>query len=110
MNTERVSLTQKENNGPAPIIVRASKLTAPGIVAKGILEKVEKNKFDDSKKDYFLRDGETLYIINETKALKDQLDQPGIMGLYLEVEYQGKIATKNKKGYHQFEVYATKVK
>lgn len=113
MSQERVSLKQAiggEQKGNV-IVIRPSALEGKtGIVAKGIFEKIVPNKFDGSKNDYFLRDTATndLYILNSTKALKDQLEQPGTIGLWLEVEYNGKKATKNKKGYHDFSVYAVK--
>jgi hypothetical protein len=109
----RVSLKQTNNTLGDMKIIRPSELADAGItgtVAKGIFEKMEPNKFDTSKNDYFLRDGETLYIVNTTKSLKEQLEQPGVIGMFVEIVYEGKVPTKNKKGFHQFEVYATKVK
>jgi hypothetical protein len=112
MSKEMVSLKK-----PAAIkgkieIVRASALAeagTTGTVAEGILEKVEPNKFNKDKNDYFIRgeDG-TLYILNETQALKEQLGQPGILGLHVRVDYDGKQKTKNGKGYHSFNVFAEK--
>jgi hypothetical protein len=93
-------------------IVRASQLAEEGItgvVAAGVLEKTEPNKFNPEKKDYFLRgeDG-TLYIINETASLKTQLDQPGILGMNIEINYLGKKESKKKggKAYHDFDCYS----
>ena len=62
------------------VIVRPSKLAAEGrtgIVAQGIFEKTEPNKFNPAKKDYFVRDGitDTLYILNGTQLLSEQMDQ-----------------------------------
>jgi len=92
-------------------IVRPSKLAeagTTGIVAQGIFEKVEKNKFDGSKVDYFIRDNstDTLYIVNETKGLREQMDQLSAAdGTEVEIVYNGKKQTKNNKGYHDFEVF-----
>jgi hypothetical protein len=95
------------------VIVRASELEAngtKGTVAEGVLEKVTPNKFNAASNDYFIRDAsnDTLYIVNGTKALNDQLGQPGLIGAKVKVDYNGKIATKNKKGFHDFSCYAEK--
>jgi hypothetical protein len=95
------------------IIVRPSKLEAEGkmgLVASGILEKTEPNKFDPTKKDYFIRGvDDTLYIINETATLKQQLGQDGVIGLQVEVHYNGKKkAKKSGKDFHDFECFAKK--
>ena len=94
-------------------IVRPSQLDKDGItgiVASGILEKVEPNKFDATKSDYFIRNADgTLYILNETKSLKDQLGQDGTIGMNVEVEYLGKIKTKNGKGFHDFSCFVLNV-
>lgn len=91
------------------VILRPSKLAAEGTtgeVAKGVLEKIEKNKFDATKKDFFIRGADnTLYILNETKSLKDQLDNPALVGKTVRIEYKGKVKTKNGKGYHDFEAF-----
>lgn len=100
----------KEESGPL-VIVRPSELAkngTTGIVAQGIFEKTEPNKFDATKVDYFIRDEQTgtLYIINETKGLKEQLGQLNAKDkTAVEVVYNGKKETKNKKGYHDFEVF-----
>lgn len=110
-NEEMVSL--KPEQAPDKLeIVRPSELAKnniTGVVAEGILEKKEKNKFDDKKFDYFIRaaDG-TLYILNDTKSLSEQLGQEGVVGMKVRVEYNGKKPTKNKKGYHDFSCFATK--
>ncbi len=99
-----------EKNGELKV-VRASVLAEQGItgvVAEGIFEKKEPNKFDPAKNDYFVRNAETntLYIINSTQGLAEQMELPEVMGKQVKVEYEGKIATKRGKGYHQFQVYA----
>jgi len=107
MTGTRTALSQKStsNNNPM-VIVRASELAANGtigVVAKGTFEKMEANKFDDSKKDYFLRGADgTLYIINETQSIKEQLNDKSLLGKVIEVEYNGKKPTKRGKGYHDF--------
>lgn len=110
MANERKSLKNNGNQGSI-VIVRASKLAEEGklgTVAKGILEKTEPNKFDPEKSDYFIRaaDG-TLYILNETATLKSQLGQPGVLGMNVEVVYQGKKEAKKKggKAFHDFECF-----
>ncbi len=91
-------------------IIRPSKLAesgTTGVVAEGVFEGAKPNKYNNDKNDYFIRGADnTLYIINETKSLKDQLGQPGLEGLKVRVEYSGKVATKNRKTYHTFEVFA----
>lgn len=62
------------------VIVRPSKLAeanTTGVVATGKYEKAEPNKFNKAKKDYFLRNEatNTLYIINSTKSLENQMGQ-----------------------------------
>ena len=95
-------------------VVRASKLeesNTTGIVAAGILEKIEPNKFNPEKNDYFIRGtDDTLYILNDTATLKQQLGQPGILGMKVEVHYNGKKSSKKKGGkdFHDFEVFAAK--
>lgn len=90
-------------------IVRPSQLDkdgVTGVVASGVLEKVEPNKFNAAKSDYFIRNADgTLYILNETQSIKDQLGQEGTVGLNIEVEYLGKVKTKNGKGFHDFNCY-----
>jgi len=94
----------------ALVIVRPSELEKSGktgVVAKGILESTKPNKFNPEKNDYFIRGSDnTLYILNETASLKDQLGQDGVIGLEVEVHYNGKVKTKKGKTYHDFEVFA----
>lgn len=91
-------------------IIRASELAkngTTGVVAKGVLEKKEPNKFNPANDDYFIRDADgTLYIVNSTQSLKDQLGQDGVVGLNVTVEYNGKVKTKSGKGFHDFNCYA----
>jgi hypothetical protein len=110
MANERKSLKDTQTAG-AVKIVSASSLAAAGItglVASGILEKMEPNKFYPEKSDYFVRgDDGTLYILNETATLKAQLGQPGVLGMKIEVIYLGKKEPKKKgdKAYHDFECF-----
>lgn len=110
MGERSLKATGKEANG-ALVIIRPSELAkagTTGTVAEGIYEGSKPNKFDDAKKDYFIRNQEsgTLFIINETKGLAEQLDQLSADDLAtVRVEYSGKIKTKNGKGYHNFEVF-----
>lgn len=112
MSSVRQSLKETGSDG-ALVIVRPSKLEADGktgVVAKGWLEKVEPNKFNAEKVDFFIRDAEsnTLYIVNETKSLKDQLGElPANGTVQIEIEYAGKEKTKNGKGFHNFECFIT---
>ncbi len=106
----KTSLKQTSPQGEIRI-VRASQLAEEGktgVIATGVLEKTEPNKFNPDKKDYFLRaaDG-TLFIINETASLKSQLDQPGVLGMNIEINYLGKKESKKKggKAYHDFDCY-----
>lgn len=117
MSDTRVSLKDsvakqngKGESGPL-VIVRPSELAkagTTGLVAQGIFEKTEPNKFDPTKVDYFVRDEKTgtLYIINQTQSLKEQFGQLDPKDkIAVEVIYEGKKETKNKKGYHAFEVF-----
>lgn len=109
--TTRVSLAKKtagEQQGELKII-RASELDkngVTGIVASGILEAVKPNKFNPAVNDYFLRNEDgTLYIVNSTSSLREQLEQPGTVGLNIEIEYKGKKKTKKGASWHQFEAF-----
>ena len=91
-------------------IVRPSALATSGttgVVAEGVYEGAKPNKFNADKNDYFIRGADdTLYILNSTQSLSEQLGQPGIEGLRVKVIYNGKTKTKNGKGFHDFEVRA----
>lgn len=108
-NADFTSLKQSESQG-AIKIVRPSKLDAEGItgvVAEGIYEKWEANKFNAAKKDYFVRGADnTLYILNDTSSLGEQMEQlKGLEGsAVVRVIYHGKKATKSGRGFHDFEV------
>jgi hypothetical protein len=108
----RKSLKNASNSATqgALVIVRPSELAkagTTGIVASGTYEGTEPNKFDETKSDYFVRNSDgTLYIINETKSLKEQLGQlKAYDDAIVEVVYNGKTKTKNGKGWHDFEVF-----
>lgn len=93
------------------IVVRPSKLAEEGrtgVVASGILEKIEPNKFNEGKNDYFIRSATgDLYILNDTATLKEQLTQDGVLGMNIEVVYNGKKkGKKSKKEFHDFEVFS----
>lgn len=95
--------------GPTRII-RPSELAKTGTtgeVASGVLEKIMPNKFNEAKNDYFIRGSDdTLYIINETASLKEQLGQDGVVGSKVRVVYNGKKPTKKgNKSYHDFDCY-----
>lgn len=100
----------KSESQGALVIIRASELEKAGktgTVAEGVLEKTEPNKFNPTKNDYFIRGADgTLYIVNETQSLKDQLGQDGVLGLKVRIDYNGKVKTKNGKGFHDFTCYA----
>jgi hypothetical protein len=104
------SLKQDSKANGAIKIIRASELAkngTTGVVAEGTLEKVEPNKFNPAKSDYFIRGADnTLYIINETQSLKDQLGQDGVLGLKVRIEYNGKVKTKSGTGFHDFTCFA----
>lgn len=91
-------------------IIRASELAkngTTGVVAEGVLEKKEPNKFNPANDDYFIRaENGDLFIVNSTQGLKEQLGQDGVIGLKVRIEYNGKVSTKSGKGYHDFTCYA----
>lgn len=91
-------------------IIRPSKLAeagTTGVVASGVYEGAKPNKFNAAKSDYFIRGADnTLYIINETSSLKEQLDQlTAETNTNVEVVYNGKKSTKSGRGFHDFEVF-----
>lgn len=113
LKAEAAAANGKGNGGTDGklVIVRASELAkngTTGVVAKGILEKKEPNKFNPANDDYFIRDetDDTLYIVNATQSLKEQLGQEGVVGLKVRIEYNGKLKTKSGKGYHDFSCFA----
>lgn len=91
------------------IIVRPSKLATDGVtgvVASGVYEDAKPNKFNTAKKDYFIRgDDGTLYIINSTQNLEEQM---GLIaageGNRVEINYGGKVTTKSGRSVHDFTV------
>lgn len=91
------------------VIVRPSKLAEEGklgVVAAGVYEDAKPNKFNPLKKDYFIRgeDG-TLYIINSTQNLEEQmaLIEAG-EGNKVEIQYGGKVTTRTGRSVHDFTV------
>lgn len=113
MSDEFTSLKAKgETSEGSLVIVRPSELDkagTKGVVASGILEDIKPNKYNSAKNDYFIRGlDNTLYILNETTSLKEQLGQDGVKGLEVEVHYKGKVKTKKGNTFHDFEVFAKK--
>lgn len=115
MSTDGMTKLQKSTEAARGglVIVDAAKLNktgTTGLVAKGVLEKTEPNKFDANKNDYFIRDtDDTLYIVRETHAVKELLGQDGVIGMYVELHYNGnKKSKKSPKGYNDFEAFARK--
>lgn len=89
-----------------------------GIVAEGLFEgAIQKpagissnGKKYKASVEYRVRDlaTDTLYIINDTKALKDQLGQLAADGsdkTNVQIVYNGKITTASGNGFHDFEVF-----
>lgn len=93
------------------VIVRPSELAKSGktgLVAQGVFEKAEPNKFNPANKDYFVRDAanDTLYIINSTAVLAGQMEQLDPKdGTEVEITYAGMKKAKNGKSFHDFEVW-----
>jgi hypothetical protein len=94
------------------VIVKAKKLNEEGktgVVAKGIYERMDEEtsgKFKGSRS-YFVRDAaaDTLYIINGTQSLNEQLGQLNPADkTEVEIIYSGKTQTKAGNDFHQFEV------
>lgn len=112
MTETRRSLKQQATTAQgALVIVNPAKLFMSGktgVVASGILEKVEPNRFNAANNDYFIRGADnTLYILRDSTTLKSQLGQPGVIGMKVEVIYNGKKPSK-KKGladFHDFECF-----
>lgn len=112
MTETRTSLKQTGATQGALVVIKPAELAATGktgIVASGILEKIEANKFNPTSNDYFIRGADnTLYILRDSATLKAQLGQPGVVGMKVEVNYLGKKDSKKKggKAYHDFEVFS----
>lgn len=111
MSEVRTSLKPKTEQLGELKIIRPSELAAAGttgVVARGTYEGSKPNKFNAGNNDYFIRGSDnTLIILNSTQALKEQLGQlaaDGSDNAQVEVVYNGKVKTKNGKGYHDFEV------
>lgn len=105
---EEARAARSEEQGKL-VIVRPSKLAEEGktgIVAAGVYEDAKPNKFNTAKKDYFIRgDDGTLYIINSTQNLEEQM---GLIaageGNKVEIQYSGKVTTKSGRSVHDFTV------
>lgn len=111
MSETRTSLKKEKADLGELTIIRPSELAASGttgVIARGTYEGSKPNKFNPAKSDYFIRGAnESLTILNSTQALEEQLGQlaaDGSDGAEVEVVYNGKVKTKNGKGYHDFEV------
>lgn len=111
MTETRTSLKKANEAQGELTIIRPSELAkngTTGVVARGVYEGAKPNKFNPAKSDYFIRGANnSLIILNSTQALEEQLGQlaaDGSDNAEVEVVYNGKAETKNKKGFHQFEV------
>ncbi len=100
------------------VIVKAKELAAngtTGVVAEGIYEGTKSKPAGVSKAgkkygpstEYRIRGADdTLYILNETKAIKEQLSQLSAEdNAKVRVVYNGKVATKGGNDYHDFEIF-----
>lgn len=103
------------------VIVRPSKLAIEGgtsglpagrvagtvVVAEGTFEEAKPNKYNTAKKDYFIRgDDGTLYIINGTQSLEEQMDLIAAgEGTKVAIEYGGKKLLKSGRSVHEFTVF-----
>lgn len=111
MSETKTSLKKANEAQGELIIVRPSELAkagTTGVVARGTYEGAKPNKFNPANNDYFIRGANNaLIILNSTQSLKEQLGQlaaDGSDNAEVEVVYNGKLETKNKKGFHDFEV------
>ena len=93
----------------ALVIRRASQFEKEGIVAgtvvaQGIYESRKPSKFDPTKYDFFVRGADkTLYILNETSVLRNQMDQVSdLEGCQIRITYQGMGETKKLKPFHNW--------
>lgn len=81
-----------------------------GIVAQGVFERVDvstEGKYKGSKS-FFIRDaeGDTLYIVNGTKVLNDQMDQLNPKdGTEVEIAFNGKKTSKTGTEFYDWEVF-----
>ena len=119
MSEQATSLKATSGKAQGPlVIVRAKDLAAngtTGVVAEGIYEGTKSKpagiaasgkKYGPST-EYRIRGADdTLYILNETKAIKDQLSQlTAEDNAKVRVIYNGKVATKGGQDYHDFEIF-----
>lgn len=81
-----------------------------GIVAQGIFERVEtttEGKYKGSQS-FFVRDeaSDTLYIINGTKVLNDQMNQLNVADkTEVEIAFNGHKTSKSGTGFYDWEVF-----
>ena len=115
MSETRRSLKSSGSEGQSGnlVIVKGKTLAEEGktgIVASGKYEKVDvttEGKFKGSKS-FFIRDtaADTLYIVNGTKVLNEQMDQLNPAdGTNVEIAYLGQKTSKAGTNFHDFEVF-----
>lgn len=81
-----------------------------GIVAQGVYERLTvetEGKYKGSKS-YFIRDSEndTLYVVNGTKVLNDQMDQLNPKdAVEVEIAFNGKKESKSGAEFYDWEVF-----
>lgn len=114
-----ISLKGERTTGPL-VVIKPSELAkagTTGTVAEGIYEGTKPNPggvTKDGRKygpstEYKIRGAnDTLFILKETKAIKEQLGSlasDGSDNARVRVQYNGKVETKNGQDYHDFEVF-----
>lgn len=119
MSENERSLKPEMARGPI-VILKPKELAengTTGTIAEGIYEGTEKKPAGVSKAgkkygastEYKIRgENDTLFILKETAAIKEQLGQlaeDGSDKVRVRIQYNGKVQTKSNKDYHDFEVF-----
>lgn len=93
---------QKENSAPLIPLRELVKAGKTGSLATGKYEGKKDGKYGP---EYWIRGtDDTLYIVPNTKATREQLEQATV-GMNLEVVYNGQVPTKNGKTFHDYEIF-----
>lgn len=117
--SERSLKSSGTNSTRGPIVIVKFKELAEagttGTVAEGVYEGKENKpggisaggkKYGPSTEYKIRGENDTLYILKETTAIKDQLGQlDAADNAKIRVQYNGKVPTKSGKDYHDVEIF-----
>lgn len=99
--------TTEEPLGPLVVVNKLAKAGQTGVLAQGVLEKIEKGVYKKKETtSFFIRGADgTLYIANGTKALREQLDNADLVGKKVRIENNGTKETKGGDSFYDFECF-----